>query len=65
MVSGVDDEGDTMVLQVMGTALAVSVEDGCADVESGAGYGRWEFCGGEWLCWWWGVVDNIVLGKFV
>jgi hypothetical protein len=34
MVGGVEDEGDTTVPQVMGPAIAVSVEDGCADVES-------------------------------
>jgi hypothetical protein len=39
MISGVEDEGDTMVPQVMGPAIAVSIEDGCADVESGGGYG--------------------------
>jgi hypothetical protein len=47
MVGGVENEGDTAVLQVMGPAIAVSVEDGCADVESSGGYGWWEFCGGE------------------
>jgi hypothetical protein len=65
MVGGVGNEGDAMVLQVMGPALAVSVESGCADVKSGGGYGQWEFCGGEWLCWWWEVVEDIVLGKLV
>jgi hypothetical protein len=44
---GIEDEGDTTVPQVMGPAITVSVEDGCADVESGGGYGRWEFCGGK------------------
>ncbi len=44
---GVEDEGDTTVPQVMGSAIAVSVEDGCADVKSGGGYGWREFCGGE------------------
>jgi hypothetical protein len=47
MVGGVEDEGDTMVPQVMGPAIAVSVEDRCADVKSGGGYGWWEFCGSE------------------
>jgi hypothetical protein len=47
MVGGVEDEGDTMVPQVIGAALAASVEDGCADVESGGEYGQWKFCGGE------------------
>jgi hypothetical protein len=47
MVGGVEDEGDTTVPQVMGPAIAVSVEDGCADVKSSGGYGWWEFCGGE------------------
>jgi hypothetical protein len=28
-------------------------------------YGWWEFCGIEWLCWWWGEVDDIVLGKLM
>ena len=65
MVGGEEDEGDAMVPQVMRPALAVSVEDGCAVVESGSGYGRWEFCGGERLCWWWGVVEDIVLGKLI
>jgi hypothetical protein len=46
-VDGVEDEGDSIVPQVMVTAIAVSIEDGCADVKSGSGYGRWEFCGGE------------------
>jgi hypothetical protein len=32
MVGGVEDEGDTMVPQVMGSVIAVSIEDGCADV---------------------------------
>jgi hypothetical protein len=65
MVGGVEDEGDAAVPQVMGLALAVSIKDGCADVKSGGGYSWWEFCGGEWLCWWWGVVEDIVLGKLV
>ncbi len=47
MVGGVEDEGDATVPQVIGPALAVSIEDGCADVESGGGYGWCEFC---WLC---------------
>jgi hypothetical protein len=47
MISGVEDEGDTTVPQVMGSTIAVRVEDGCADVESSGGYGWWEFCGGE------------------
>jgi hypothetical protein len=47
MVSGVEDEGDTTVPQVMGLAIAVSIEDGCADVKSSGGYGWWELCGGE------------------
>ncbi len=47
MVGGVKDEGDTTVPQVMVSAITVSVEDGCADVKSGGGYGWWEFCGGE------------------
>jgi hypothetical protein len=47
MVGGVEDEGDTTVPQVMEPTIAVSVEDGCADVESGGGYGWWEFCGGK------------------
>jgi hypothetical protein len=47
MVGGVEDEGDTTVPQVLGSAIAVSVEDGCAYVKRGGGYGWWEFCGGE------------------
>jgi hypothetical protein len=47
IVGGVEDEGDTTVPQVIGPALAVSIEDGCADVKSSDGYGWWEFCGGE------------------
>jgi hypothetical protein len=39
MVGGVEDEGDTTVPQVMGPAIAVSIEDGSADVKSGGGYG--------------------------
>jgi hypothetical protein len=45
--AGVEDEGDTMVPQVMGSTIAVNVEDGCTDVKSGGGYGWWEFCGSE------------------
>jgi hypothetical protein len=47
MVGGVEDEGETTVPQVMGPALAVSIEVECADVESSGGYGQWVFCGGE------------------
>jgi hypothetical protein len=47
MVGGVEDEGDTTVPQVMGSAIPVSVEDGCADVKSGGEYGWWKFSGGE------------------
>jgi hypothetical protein len=47
MVGGVEDEGDITIPQVMGSTIAVSIEDGCADVESSGGYCWWEFCGGE------------------
>ncbi len=63
MVGGVEDEGGATVPQVVGPALAVSIVDGCADVEGSGGYGWLEFCGGELLCWWWGVMEDIVLGK--
>jgi hypothetical protein len=45
MVGGVEDEGDTTFPQVMGPALTVSIEDGCANVNSSDGYGQWEFYG--------------------
>ncbi len=45
MVGGVEDERDTLVPQVMGPAIAVSIEDGCADGKSGGGYGWWKFYG--------------------
>ncbi len=41
MVGGVENEGNAMLPQLMGPALSVSVEDGCADVKSGGGYGWW------------------------
>jgi hypothetical protein len=65
MVGGVEDEGDTTVPQVMGSAIVVSVEDGCADVKSGGGYGWWEVWGGAEVGGGGGGVDDIVLGKLV
>ncbi len=47
MVGGVEDEGDTMVPQVMGPAITVSIEDECADAETSGGYGQWKFFGGK------------------
>ncbi len=40
-------EGYTKMPQVMGSILAVSVEDGCSDVKGAVGYSRCLFGGGR------------------